>query len=110
MPGYDRSGPMSEGPMSGRGQGLCRAGQVESEDLAAPVFDRFAGRGRAAGFGGRGGFRRNMGGRYGRGMGGRFAGTSDFSDRDALKSEVDELRRSLAAVEQQLAGLGRDNE
>ena len=50
MPGYDRSGPMGEGPMSGWGRGLCGPNQT---DQAPAGYGRMGGRGRGGGFGSR---------------------------------------------------------
>ena len=96
MPGYDRTGPIGDGAMSGRGQGLCG---LDQRDQAPAGSSRIAGKGRGGGFGFRGGMRAR---------GGRQAGMRDLGQRmdttgENLESQVDELRKSLTAIEQRLA-------
>ncbi len=60
MPGYDRTGPMGHGPMTGGGRGLCAGGRSGQESAMR------AGRGRrGGGFGGRGGGFGGRGGGFG---------------------------------------------
>lgn len=103
MPGYDRSGPMGDGPMSGWGQGLCGANQSDQTPAGS---GRMAGRGRGGGFGFRGGVR----GGFGRRAGMRPVDAGIEGDGDNLKSQVDELRKSLTAIEQQLARVNQKDE
>ncbi len=96
MPGYDRTGPMGKGPMTGGGFGRC------------------GGRRRVGGFGGRG-FRAGCGaGRYGRGRSfcprvrdfrpGDFGGAETDSERHLqdyarrLEDELSLVRRRMAAL------------
>ena len=88
MPGYDRTGPAGQGPMTGRGMGYCNA-------------SRPAGIARLFGMG----FRRGCGG-GGRGFRNRFfnapvqAGTQD--DRIAeLQASIEGLQQELTAIRQQ---------
>ena len=62
MPGFDGTGPMGGGPMTGGGRGLC-----------TPYGRSYAGSGYGRGRGFRGGFGPGFGGGrgYGRGFGGR---------------------------------------
>lgn len=53
MPGGDRSGPLGEGPMTGRGMGFCAG--YPTPGYAQPGPGRGFGRGRGFGGGGRGG-------------------------------------------------------
>jgi len=73
MPGFDRTGPEGQGPMTGRGLGRCNPDNEfnEEDDIR---FGRGWGRGRGLGRGR--GFGRGFGGGYGRGFGGgrRFRG------------------------------------
>ncbi len=56
MPGGDRTGPMGEGPMTGRGAGYCTGNELPGRAYSAPRgYAGYAGRGR--GMGRRGGFR-----------------------------------------------------
>lgn len=97
MPRYDQTGPMGEGPMTGWGQGRCGS---DKPDRTGAGYGRAAGRGRGGGR--RGGMRQA-------GMGRRAAiqsfagGNEEVENRDMLISQVDELRKSLAAVKEQLA-------
>ena len=69
MPGRDRTGPQSQGPMTGRGLGYC-AGN-DDPGSGSPAGGRFMGRGWGRGFGmGRGrGYGRGFGSGFGRGFG-----------------------------------------
>lgn len=60
MPGGDRTGPMGEGPMTGRAAGFCAGFGLPG--YANPAFGRGFGRGFGGGFRGRGAGRgwRNM--------------------------------------------------
>lgn len=85
MPGFDRSGPYGEGPMTGRGLGRCNP---NLENINPDEYNYYGvgrggyprGGGRGFGWGGGRGRRFGFRGRFGRGMGfggrrGRF-----FSD------------------------------
>ncbi|MEA1984122.1 MAG: DUF5320 domain-containing protein [Euryarchaeota archaeon] len=68
MPGGDRTGPMGEGPMTGRGAGYCTGNELPGRTY--PIPRGYVGRGRGAGvmhFGlwGRPGIGRGMGRRGG---------------------------------------------
>ena len=112
MPGGDRTGPMGEGPASGRGMGYCR-GDDELDGWGAG-FGR--GRGGGRGFGGRG---RGLGrgGGVGRGAGaGLGMGWRRGSDQPAapdpasLERRASELKQQLAEVEQHIAQLKDETE
>lgn len=107
MPGYDRKGPMGEGPRTGRARGHCGS----ERDTA--TSDRLLGRGRGAAWrhGGRGGrgWGLGRGGGLGPGFGGRWRrGVGEAGDRDwvagriaRLEAELDELRqRDVAAPDE----------
>lgn len=51
MPGFDRSGPIGAGPMTGWGRGYCRSGARTSGRMAAGGFGRARCGGRGRGFG-----------------------------------------------------------
>ena len=103
MPGYDRSGPMGEGPMSGWGRGLCGPNQT---DQAPAGYGRMGGRGRGGGFG----FRSGMRGGFGRRLGMRPFGAGIESDRGDLESQVAELRKTLTAIEQQFERINQTDQ
>ena len=62
MPGFDGTGPMGMGPMTGGGRGFCA---VPMRDWNEPFGGRFFGRGRGRGWGKGGGFGRGLGWRHG---------------------------------------------
>lgn len=107
MPGYDRTGPWSQGPRTGGGFGPCRTPAPEAEADA-----RFYGSG--FGRGGRGlqrGFRRGFR-FFGRGRGGSGFGAPRVSEAAPpdpampnLEAEAEGLRRRLDAIEQRLASM-----
>ncbi|MBU2651932.1 MAG: DUF5320 domain-containing protein [Bacteroidetes bacterium] len=88
MPGFDRTGPSGNGPMTGRRRGYC-AGNNENKGFAAPPFAW----GRGRGFQGYG---------FGRGRGfGRY--TNWYGDEKSfLENEIRMLKDYLAELEKQL--------
>ncbi len=91
MPGFNRRGPENQGPMTGRGRGLCKGAAEPAQGFGtenAPVFGR--GRGRRwcqGGFGPRGPMRQWQ--------------TSPDAGND-LQARAKWLEAELAAVKQQL--------
>lgn len=113
MPGYDGSGPMSGGPMTGGMRGYCNPA------AAANRFSSFGagfGNGRGLGQGYRGGMGRGM--RYGAGRG--FAGyppvyagpymDNPVTELDGLKAQADSLQNSLDAISKRIAQLEKSTE
>ena len=116
MPGFNQTGPSGQGPMTGRGRGPCGTGRTRFDD----GYGFNAGRGIGMGFGN--GFRCRAG-RAGRNqLGGSMRGLyrgmgrnrwlfddvfeEDDSKRiDRLQREADAMKRSLAAINQQLERL-----
>lgn len=110
MPAGDRTGPLGQGPMSGRALGYCAGAPGPGYANPAPGFGR--GFGRGFGFrGGRGrGFRWGRG--YGRWAGGyyppydapdpQYAAPAPEQEKAALKSRVKDLEASLAAIKQRI--------
>jgi hypothetical protein len=104
MPGFDRSGPMGQGSMTGRGMGKCNPDAPSTEQLYG--FGRGMGcrRGFGAGCGGVG---------RGRGRGANYfgpgAGNSQpvgpASEHETLRAQADQLQQSLAAIQQRLDAL-----
>jgi len=108
MPGFDRTGPLGNGPMSGRGMGNCHP------------MNRGIGRGIGRGFG------RGFGGGYGRGFGrGRgyggyfgpqpvmgYAPPADMPAQElaALKAEAQMLHAELAQINERIAILETEKE
>jgi Family of unknown function (DUF5320) len=92
MPGFDKTGPMGQGPNTGGGFGLCTKAETE-ETLAAQSPDslRGVGRGGQPRGGGRG---RCFGGGWGR------RGNRGFSNQATqLIKDNEELRLRLAKLE-----------
>lgn len=84
MPGYDGTGPMGQGPMTGRGLGRCGAGNAGQ---ARPLR-------LGCGWGGRG---------RGRGFFGFFG--RRFTDEVSTEQQCAELENRLADLQQELAEL-----
>lgn len=112
MPGFDRTGPMGAGPMTGGARGRCNP--------AAAGSIPFYGYGYGRGLGLRRGFRRL----YGRGMGrGRFYGggygwypppvgpvypVDAAEEVDMLKAEADYIKQSLEAINKRIEELEKE--
>lgn len=89
MPFGDRTGPLGQGPMTGRARGLC-AGY-------APPGKVIAARGGGMGRGSRGGF----------GMRNRFRAARLYAGEAAIAAPAaaSELRREIAVLESAVSGL-----
>ena len=77
MPGQDKTGPLGQGPLTGRGLGLCGRGI---------------------------GFRRRLGMGFDRGVGQSVQFTKD-QEKKILKSELEEIRTEMQEVEKRLKEL-----
>jgi len=93
MPLRDQTGPMGEGPLTGRGMGPCNPNQTGIN---------------RAGFGfGRGFGRRNFGG-FGRGFGRGFGFFQTYSnvptqsEAEVLKNQASALEESLSQIKKRL--------
>lgn len=118
MPRGDRTGPMGQGPMTGRGMGYCAGYDMPGFQNRPEGYGGYGGRGRG-GFGGRGmgggGFGRGRRHRYfATGMPGWMAGgypyygpqgTGPETELKALEEEASFLERSLEEVKKRLAEL-----
>jgi hypothetical protein len=118
MPRGDRTGPMGQGPMTGRGMGYC-AGYDMPGFLNRPVgYGGFGGRGRGGYWGrgmGGGGFGRGWRHRYyATGVPGWMAGEYPYygppvagpeNELKALEEEAVFLEKSLEEVKKRLAEL-----
>lgn len=102
MPGRDGTGPLGQGPMTGRGFG------VYAGNFAANGGTGY-GRGLGCGFGRGAGCGRGSG--LGRRRGFGFPGAAQdygLTDEAILNEEKEFLQRRLDAVSKQLAGLKKD--
>ena len=106
MPGFDRTGPMGAGSMTGGGRGLCGTG-----DLSHPSAHREFRMGGSRGFG-RGmrrcrGFGRGLG--YGRGFGSPenrfFSNVTPAGELAMLKNDAEHLKKELEAIGKRIVEL-----
>lgn len=101
MPGFDRSGPLGEGPMTGGKRGLCGSARKVG-------YSAYAGRGFCYGFPRGRGFGRGVGLGRGRGFAWRSASaapvipTTPDEEMDILKDNIDILKQQLDAYTQRL--------
>ena len=115
MPGFNKSGPEGNGPMTGRGMGICNA--------AVPGYgNQYAGAGSfARGPGMRQGRRRRLGSGM-RGTGSRGfarrrvydAGNDPLQDTageiQMLKAQADSVKNTLDTIYRRMAELGKNND
>ncbi len=105
MPGGDRTGPNSDGPMTGRGLGQCGG----NEQLGFMNGRSFRGRGQG------GAFRRGFGNRGGLGFGFRHGSGNtyptnvpDVSEKTMIENEVRILKDQMSSLENRLSKLGEE--
>lgn len=112
MPGFDRTGPLGQGPMTGGGFGRCGSGRRSAGNMGADGPSNRLGRGR--GFGpGRGGGRGRRGASgsgYGRSAGSPMAGSAAAPESDVaeLQQQVHDLKAYLRDVEARIAEAKRN--
>jgi len=103
MPGFNRTGPMGAGPMTGGRRGLCNPAIAASGSAFTGAYGSGGGLGFRRGF--RGGFGRgtSIGRGYGRGygwyqpaMGPVFPSAAD--ELEMLRAEADYLKKSFEAI------------
>ncbi|MGD9086450.1 MAG: DUF5320 domain-containing protein [Desulfobacterales bacterium] len=102
MPGFDRSGPMGAGPMTGGRRGLCNS--ATAQDARAFVGGYGYGRGFRGGFGRGRGWRRGVGRGYGwvPAATGPTGAVDSGTELAALRDEADYLKESLDAVHRRI--------
>ena len=98
MPGGDKTGPMGQGPMTGRG-----AGNSGSQQGRGFIRARRGGFGRGRG----GGFRHRHGQSFddGRGRGPGFSPVDFNEEASELRAAPDRLRAQIESLEKRLARL-----
>jgi len=111
MPGFDRTGPMGQGPRTGGGFGYCGSGAGAGSSRGSRFIGGF-GRGRRNW--------RAYGGGFGYGRWPRFWGESYYpgvyprasrkEERDYLMDQIAELKADIEAMEDRLAALDSDKE
>ncbi|NQT10114.1 MAG: DUF5320 domain-containing protein [Desulfobacteraceae bacterium] len=114
MPGFNGTGPMGAGPMTGGGRGFCNPANAGYERSA--VGTAGFGGGMAYGRGFRGGFGRGVGRGFGRG----FALNQPpyfnaypqdaASELDMLKVQADSAKNMLDSINKRLTELERSSE
>ena len=98
MPGLNQTGPMGQGPRSGRGFGLCATG------VAAEGTGFFGGWGAGRGMCRGRGFARGYGAAAGRGRPGDVEVPLETSRTrlDSLSARIEKIEQSLAEIARQL--------
>ena len=115
MPGFNGTGPMGEGPMTGGGRGYCISsdrGNVQGGyrgNQGSPDFGRSFGRGFGRGFGrrrGMGGYRPTQLDSFAVAQSQRTFHTQNISDEgDSLRTQIDGLKRALEDIQKAVADL-----
>jgi hypothetical protein len=113
MPGFDRSGPMGAGPMTGGRRGLCNPATT-GYDTRFGGMSGF-GRGIRLGRGFRGGFGRGMGRALGRRDWNRTSYYPSYAqypeeELNMLKAEANSVKNSLDMINRRIAELERSSE
>ena len=104
MPGFDRSGPMGAGPMTGSRRGL--SGHRRSA-ANWPAYGRDHGYGSGRGMGFRRGFGRGAGNRYGTSFGYGYPPASGVGYPLSRTDELKVLRANAGAMQESLEGVQR---
>ena len=111
MPGYDKTGPMGAGPITGGARGCCNPANVESIPDYAGAYGYGRGRGLKRGF--RGGASPGRCRGFGRGYRGLLLAAGPFypaaatSQVDRLKADAEHLRTSLDAINKHIEALSQ---
>ena len=113
MPGFDRSGPMGLGPMTGRRRGLCNPATARYDTRFGGMFG--FGRGMGLGRGFRGGFSRGMGRAFGRRGWNQPSyypayAQSPEEELNMLKAEANSVKDSLDMINRRIAELEKSSE
>ena len=104
MPGFDRTGPMGAGPMTGGARGRCNPATAGTIPAYAGGYGYGRGLGLRQGFRGGYGPGQGRGRGYGRGYGGYpFVGVpavpvDTAAEIDMLKAQADSMKNSLDAI------------
>ena len=116
MPGFNRTGPMGAGPMTGGRRGFCNPATAGF----LPVYGGYGyGRGLGMRRGFRGGYGPGQGRGYGRGYGwyppdaGPFYAPvypmGESSEIDRLKEQADYMKETLDAINRRIAALEKQS-
>ena len=119
MPGFDRTGPWGEGPMTGGARGYCNpawTGGYRSQTFG-PGWGRGRGRGFRRGFGpgygggrsfGWGGYPPAWGRRYAPGFGVPYS-LDPSEELDMLKTEADAIKKDLEEINKRMEELEKES-
>ena len=113
MPGFDRSGPMGQGPMTGGRRGLCNPATTGYDARFGGMFG--FGRGMGLGRGFRGGFGRGMGRTFHRKFWNQpyyypaYAQNPE-EELNMLKAEANSVKSSLDMINRRIAELEKSSE
>jgi len=113
MPGFDRSGPMGAGPMTGGRRGLCNPANTEYDTRIDGMFG--FGRGMRRGRGFRGGFGRGMDRAFGRRGWNQPSYYPAYAQNpeeelNMLKAEANSVKNSLDTINRRIAELEKSSE
>lgn len=114
MPGFNRTGPMGAGPMTGGGRGFCNPANAGTERSA--VRDANSGGGMVSGRGFRGGFGRRIRLGFGRGFAWNQPSYFDTYSEDAaggldmLKVQAASAKNMLDSINRRIAELKKSSE
>ncbi len=113
MPGFDRTGPRGEGPMTGGGRGMCNpaggTGGYGGYGLGRGGMPWGGGRGR--GFGGGRGWGRGFGrGWFGAGAAAPIAAPTADDERRYLADQLSHLENEVRAIKDRLSQLDKPDE
>ena len=109
MPGFDQTGPMGDGPMTGGARGLCKPANAGYNPRFTEDFSYGRGLGLRRGF--RGGFGpdRGRGRGFGRGYGWYPSGPAypagASNEIDMLKADTDYMQKSLDVINKRIEEL-----
>jgi len=92
MAGFDGTGPMGNGPMTGRRRGFCNPSVARNEWIP--------GIGRRAGYGAGGGWRRGYCGFFPQPMSGK-----PVNELASLRQQSDVMKKSLETIQRKIAEL-----
>ena len=106
MPGGDGTGPMGEGPMSGRAAGPCADNQTLGNFNRAVGFGGGNGRGYGRGQGGGRRFQRGRSGNQGRARG--FMAANNDAELDMLRQQAAQMEATLSTIMKRLDQLAKD--
>jgi hypothetical protein len=101
MPGYDRSGPMGQGPMTGGGFGRC-VSQGDAPNMIGYGRGMRRGRGGGRGFARGRGFGRANWGMMNQPVYNNAPAMEPAPEPESLQARAEDLRRELAEIESRL--------